>query len=148
MKRHGYTGELYVHPAFTVQARDFEGNDTIKVVESIADYSKVFRENSLMVTDYSSVAFDFAYLKKPMVYTIFDSDTFFENHHCGQGYFDYVRDGFGPVCEDLDTSIKAIIGYIESGCTMEKEYQSRVDDFFRYTDKNNCRRVYEYIKEL
>ena len=29
---------------------------------------------------------------------------------------------------------------------MEEEYQNRVDDFFKFKDQNNCKRVYDWIK--
>ena len=28
---------------------------------------------------------------------------------------------------------------------MEEEYIDKVDKFFKYTDKNNCKRVYDWI---
>ena len=48
-----------------------------------------------MVTDYASVAFDFARLGKPVVYTQFDRGIFVQNHISEPGYFDHERDGFG-----------------------------------------------------
>ena len=31
---------------------------------------------------------------------------------------------------------------------MKEEYKNRVDNFYRFKDKNNCKRVYEQIKDL
>ena len=28
---------------------------------------------------------------------------------------------------------------------MKEKFKQRVDDFYRFTDKNNCKRVYDYI---
>lgn len=81
MKRYVYTGELYILPAVTVQAKDFQGNDIIKVSKTIANYNKVLAEGTLMVTDYSRAVFDFAYLKKPVVYTQFDAESFYTEYH-------------------------------------------------------------------
>ena len=39
------------------------------------------------------------------------------------------------------------IKYFESDCKMEEKFQKRVDDFFKYKDKNNCKRVYDWIKK-
>lgn len=101
-----------------------------------------------MVTDYSSVAFDFAYLKKPIVYTQFDVEVFYNQHINKQGYFSYERDAFGPVCYDYESAVDAIIKQLDRGCQMEEVYKQRVDSFFAYTDQNNCERVYQAIKEL
>lgn len=147
MKAGGYSAEMYIHPSFFVQAPDFQGNDIIRVIPGVADYSKAFRENALMITDFSSVAFDFAYMRKPVIYTQFDADTFFDVHFA-KGYFDYDDDGFGPVCYDYESSVETIVKYIESGCSMEKKYMDRIDDFFAWKDKGNCKRVYDEIMKL
>ena len=35
----------------------------------------------------------------------------------------------------------------ENDCIMEDIYKERVDKFFKYNDKNNSKRVYDWIKE-
>ena len=147
MRDNKYTGEFYVHPLFEAQACDFTGNDVIKVNTATADYQKVFKESSLLVTDYSSVDFDFAYLKKPIVYTMFDKELFFGTHTSNKTFFDYDNDGFGPACYDYETSVKAIVGCIENGCALEEKYAENIDKFFYYHDKNNCQRIFDAIKE-
>ena len=48
--------------------------------------------------------------------------------------------------EYSDGSIEdKILEYIDNDCQMEEIYQKRVDNFFKYTDKNNSKRVYEWI---
>ena len=53
------------------QIIDHQSNDVIEFVNEI-DYSDMLTKASLMVTDYSSLSFDFAYLKKPVIYAQFD----------------------------------------------------------------------------
>lgn len=67
---------------------------------------------------------------------------------CTAGYFDYERDGFGEVEYDLDGTIDRIIEYMQNGCRLKEKYRQRIDHFFAFQDKNNCRRVYEKILEL
>ena len=148
MRKHGFTGVLYMHPAFEKQTKDFVENDVFQVGEGTADYQTVFKESNLMVTDYSSVAFDFAYLKKPVIYSQFDEEGFYANHVWEKGYFSYEKNGFGPVTRDLETTVLTLIDYIEQGCQMKQEYVDRVTDFFAYTDRNNCERVYKAIKSI
>ena len=38
--------------------------------------------------------------------------------------------------------------YMENNFQMKNEYVERVENFFIYTDKNNCKRVYDKIKEI
>lgn len=146
MKEYGYSGEFYLHPAILAQKDDFAGNDTIKVMSETADYNDIFRRASLMVTDLSSVAFDFGYLKKPIVYSQFDFADYYGEHFYEPGYFNYEEDGFGPVCRDMGKTVNEMINYIKNGCTMEDNYIQRVDDFFEFNDKKNCERIYNEIK--
>ena len=92
--------------------------------------------------------FDFAYLKKPVIYTQFDLDTFYAEHLYEKGYFDYERDGFGPVCFDYESSVNEIVKYIQNDCKMEDKYIQRINRFYTFTDKNNCKRVYDEILKM
>ena len=65
-----------------------------------------------------------------------------------EGEFDYERDGFGEVEYDLDSTVNRIIEYMQGGCALKPEYRKRIDSFFAFDDKNNCKRVYEKIMEL
>ena len=93
--------------------------------------------------------FDFAYLKKPVVYAQFDREEFFSGEHVYvKGYFDYERDGFGEVETDLDGTVDRLIEYMRNDCRLKDEYRARIDAFFAYHDRDNCRRVYEKLLEL
>ena len=151
MKKYGYAGVFYNHPNFNKQAVDFEENDTITVSKANANANDVISECSMLVTDYSSAFFECAYLKKPVVYTQFDHDDFVKRHIGTDGYYNYNTDSFGPICYDLDTSVDAIIKYLKNNCKIEEKYKKRIDKFFIYNDKNNCKRlineVLKYDKE-
>ncbi len=73
-------------------------SDRIQIVDlENGDVIDVLKQASCMITDYSSVAIDFAYLRKPLAYYQADYEQF-RLHHLPEGYFDYERDGFGKVC--------------------------------------------------
>ena len=102
-------------------------------------YQDLFNESAILITDYSSVAFDFAYLKKPVLY--------YQNEDCPneKAYFDYETMGFGDIIHDEEELVDRIIDYIEKGCVMEDEFKERVDEFFAFKDKDNCKRVYDWL---
>lgn len=143
MREKGYTGLFCLHPIFRKQAVDFKQNDVFAINEGFIDYNKVFAESSVMVTDYSTIAFDFAYLKKPIVYTQFDKEEFYETQTYDKGFFEYEDDGFGPVCYDLDSAVDALIKIIDNDC--KNDYIDRVENFFVNIDKNNSKRVIEAV---
>jgi CDP-glycerol glycerophosphotransferase (TagB/SpsB family) len=148
MRRGGYRGKFFLHPVFDSQIGDFEGNGLFEVGVTVADYQELFRDGDLLLTDYSSVAFDFAYLKKPVIYAQFDFDTFYQNHSWGKSYFSYADDGFGPIGRDYEETVALLVRYIEGGCVMTDEYKARVDGFFAFTDRRNCERVAAAIEEM
>ncbi len=145
MKKRGYKGIFVVHPSHLSNAKDFIGNDIIEVVSGVADYSDIFSQASLLISDYSSVPFDFAYLNKPVLYTQFDKDDFFSSHTYKEGYFSYEKDGLGPVVYNYEDTKKKMIEYINNNCKIEEKYKKRIDKFYKYNDKNNCERVYKEI---
>ena len=51
--------------------------------------------------------------------------------------------GFGPVCKSHDAVVDAVCAYMEEECRIKEEYERRIEDFFEFTDRNNCKRVYE-----
>lgn len=148
MRNKGYEGLFCMHPLFTKQSVDFHPNDVFKVNDGYVDYQKEFSEGALLVTDYSSVFFDFAYLKKPVVYSQFDKDTFFSGHSYKQGYFSYEDNGFGPVCYDLESTVDAIVNEIEHDCQNDEKYIKRIEKFYPYFDDDNCKRVYDAIMNV
>lgn len=53
----------------------FDKNDYVSIdYDNKKKYQEIFNESALLITDYSSVAFDFAYLKKPIIYYQYASD--------------------------------------------------------------------------
>lgn len=148
MRERGYSGKFCVHTNNLPNAIDFAGNDVIEVVASAIEYQKEFRENALLITDYSSVAYDFAYLKKPVIYTQPDREEFFASQMYEEGYWDYDAMGFGPVCKDYDSTVEAIVKQIQQDCVLDEMYKKRIQNFFFAFDQDNCKRVYDEIRKL
>lgn len=120
----------------------FDTNDYVEIDQD-STYQDLFKNSDLMITDYSSVAFDFAYMKKPMIYYQYGNDYNFE-----EGYFKYKDMGFGEIVKNEEEILTIVGNYLKNGCQMENKYKDRVDTFFKYNDKNNCKRVYDEIFKL
>lgn len=102
---------------------------------------------SLMVTDFSSVFFDFSYMQKPVVYYQFD-EVKYRNLQYKEGEFSYRHDGFGPVFDETEKVVDYIIGRAEEQFRIEEMYGERIGRFFKYHDKNNTKRNFEAITAL
>lgn len=113
------------------------------------DVQTVLKDSAMLVTDYSSVSMDFAYMKKPLIYYQFDYEQFRSGHH-PEGYFSFDKDGFGPVCDSWDGVIENIkrIYDREKGFVNEDKYLSRHERYFDLYDSNNCKRNYEAISKM
>lgn len=106
----------------------------------------LLKSSAFMITDYSSVQADFAYMKKPLAYYHFDYKDYSEKQY-HKGYFDYDTDGFGPVFEDAEALADYVYKMAENGFQNIEPYISREDEFFDLYDTNNCERNYLAIKE-
>lgn len=145
----GYTICFMPHPNTITGLKYFKKHKNVQFFDMTKSYREVFAQTDLMVTDYSSVAFDFAYLRKPIIYSQFDRAEFFNGAHSyTEGYFDYDRDGFGMVTTDLDATVDAIITAMREGCQLDETYRKRIDATFAFDDRNCCKRVLErYLVE-
>ena len=146
MKKLNYSGIFCLDPHFSKQWKDFKQNQIFSVVE-LCDYQKLIMSSSLLITDYSNLFFDFAYLKKPIIYTQFDYEEYRKTQY-KKGYFDYTIHGFGPVCYNLDCTITKIISKLEDNCILGKKYLDRIIEFFKYMDGKNCERLYSSLLNI
>ena len=147
---YGYRIVFYLHYAFQPYTRCFKEleNSTVTIADRYHyDVQSLLINSSVLITDYSSVFYDFAYMRKPVEYCQFDESFYRKNHYC-KGYFDYRKDGFGPVCFDYESSVKEIIKCINNDCKLEDKYVQRINKFYTFLDKNNCKRVYEEILKM
>ena len=141
-REHNYKIVFFPHPNISHQLVDFEKNYYVSFGNENNSYQSLFNESSLLITDFSSVAFDFAYLKKPVIYY------HFEEYPLESGYFNYEEMGFGEICNEHEILIDTIICYIENQCQMKDIYKQRVDQFYAYNDRSNSERVYNEIIKL
>ena len=142
LEKNGYTLYFRPHTWVVEQLADFDLDPRI-IVSHEANRYDLFAMSDLMITDYSGIAFEFAYLKKPVLYAHMMSKPKFD-----ESYFSYEADGFGEICSDMAELTKAVSKYVQKGCVMSGAYKKRVDDFFSFQDGQNCERIYQEILKL
>jgi len=146
-ERTGYRIQVMLHPNAQVVSHLFRPDPRITMLDLGTSYQEIYRRSALMLTDYSSCVFDFAYLRKPVLYCQFDQEAFFSSQW-EHGYFSYERNGFGEVETTLEGTVNRLVEYMENGCKLKPEYRKRIDSFFAFNDRNNCKRVYEAMLDL
>ena len=121
----------------------FTKSKNIKIaIDKDYDVQELLKESEFLITDYSSIAFDFAYMRKPLIYFQFDSEEYYQNHYA-KGYFDYELLGFGPVVKNERQLLSELINIIKR--EEFTEYKERIDMFFPLNDMQNCLRTYNEI---
>ena len=123
-------------------------DDSIVIAgENEYDVQTLLKESALLITDFSSVFFDFAYMRKPVLFFHFDKERHAAEHY-HKGYFDYERDGFGKVAYTAQDLIANTIEAIEEGAVLNDCYDKRINRFFPLFDCNNCARIYDETVKL
>ncbi|QTN00806.1 hypothetical protein ERJ70_16870 [Sediminibacillus dalangtanensis] len=101
-------------------------------------------ENKLMITDFSSVSFDFNFMAKPVIFYHFDADSFFRD-----GILRPIEETFlGDICRTEEQMVDAIEHYLadnfqEHSSVSEKKYL-----IFSQVDQDNCKRIYQEITHI
>lgn len=132
------------HPNIMPYLKDFNIPSYVKIAKQNESLQTLFCNSSLMITDYSSIAFEMACLKKPVIYYQFDKKEFFVNHSYSCGYFDYRKDGFGPIAVDEEDLLKKLDNLLQKDCKVFGVYKDNIDSTFIFKDGEYCKRILEY----
>ncbi|RRD38852.1 CDP-glycerol--glycerophosphate glycerophosphotransferase [Leptotrichia sp. OH3620_COT-345] len=143
------TLNLYIHQLM----HNYLGNfGSIKLRENVnllpkeAEITKELMKSEILITDYSSVAYDFYYLNKPVVFFQFDKKEYTEKVG---SYVDLDKDLFGLGVYTIEKCVQKIIEISENDFRYDKETLKKSEElkekFLKYTDKENCKRVFELI---
>ena len=88
------------------------------------DIQELYLISDLLITDYSSVFFDYAHSKRPILFFVPDLNHYIENV---RGlYLNMEKDLPGPLIQNNDELIKAIINLKQ----ISKEYEERYEEFY------------------
>ncbi|MCV3485316.1 CDP-glycerol:glycerophosphate glycerophosphotransferase [Campylobacter sp. CNRCH_2014_2452] len=147
-EQYSYTVVFKPHPNIMPYLKDFNLPFYTKIANQDESLQMLFCNSSLMITDYSSVAFEMAYLKKPVIYYQFDKDVFFISHTLQKGYFDYQKDGFGPVVQDEDSLLIKLESLFRNNCKVFNNYKSNMESTFAFKDGKCCQRIYATLIQL
>ena len=100
---------------------------------------------ALLVTDYSSLAWDALYLGVPVIFFHFDRAQFVTHHG---SYIDLGSRLFGPTAETVDELQTYIDDFLDNGDLegYKDDQAAWASRAFAFTDDDNCRRVVQAIE--
>lgn len=126
--------------------KDFSGNESIRLVEpGSIRIQDLIKESAILLTDYSSVAFDFSFLNKPVLYYQFDQRKFLGKKG---SHLDLENELPGPILFDKEEVFEQVEEYAGHHFKMKEEYQLRAKRFLKYEDTNSNKRIYQEIEEF
>ena len=106
------------------------------------DIYTILPETDLLITDYSSVYFDYLLLNKPIIFAPFDIDEYTSDRPL---YYDYYDVTPGPKARNWDEVADYIEKIIREGDEWGEQRQEVDIIFNAYHDGNSSQRVYEAI---
>lgn len=138
------------HPNLEQYLDDFDIPDHVaRATYGGTDVQGVLARAGLVVTDYSSIAFDAAFARKPVLYYQFDRDHVFGGGHTVRpGYFSYDRDGFGPVARTHPEAVRMAALLMQDEGVPRDPFAARIDSTFTAPRTGASRRVVDMIESL
>lgn len=132
-------------------AEDYFYNDKfplVKVVKpnQVESIQKLLVQADIIITDYSSIAMEGAYINKNIIYYQFDEQEFFTKTRAfTKGYFDYRKDGFGDVVETEKQLFQSINKIIDNNYQVEDIYLKKQNEFFTLKDGKASERIFNVL---
>lgn len=148
LEAYGYIIKFFPHPKIQPFLKGFYFQERVEpCTYDSCRVQDMLLEASLLITDYSSIAFDFAYLEKGVIYYQFDEGKIFQtgSHTYKKGYYDYSKDGFGPVVLNEKDLIKELTSILSKHCQVDPIYLDRMKKTFPIKDGKNCERLFKSI---
>ena len=150
---HGITLFFCLHHMLNIYKDRINFNNT--KIQFIKQYEifKVIRKSDLLITDFSSIIFEFMYQNKPFVMFIPDSKITQINNQYNLDYFNLIKDlkegkiEFKNKFFNVNKAVHKIIYYIENDFKIEND----LSDFyksFNLTCGNNTLKFINYLENL
>lgn len=110
------------------------------------DLYKIMNAIDLLITDYSSVYFDYLLLDRPIIFTPVDYEEYKEKRGFLLEPYDFWTPG--PKCLDQDTLQNEIIKSLSNPNYYKKEREIIKNIFHKYQDGNSTKRVMDLIFDI
>lgn len=138
------TFSFYIHPKFKAYIDKFDTKcKNIKIYQYGEEkVNDLLMKSSMLITDYSSVAWDMYYQKKPVLFYQFDINDY--NEYQGS-YLNMETELFGDRLFEVEDLVDTIKEYIDRAFKEKDQYAELRKKYFKYVDTNNCERTYYEI---
>jgi CDP-glycerol glycerophosphotransferase len=108
------------------------------------DIADLYLVSDMLITDYSSVMFDYSILNRPIFFFMYDLESY--RDELRGFYFDILKELPGPLSKTTEELINDITGYDSS--LYKEKYQDFRDKYNKCDDGKASQRIIERILEL
>lgn len=123
--------------------------DFVKILDEKAEIQELYLITDILITDYSSVMFDYSLLEKPMIFYLYDLE--FYKNNLRDFYFDIYKELPGHIIEN-NKELLAILkkfkekNYLEKHSNLFKEkYKNFKEKYNQYDDANSSKKIHDLI---
>lgn len=112
-------------------------------VSSYPDINELYLISDILITDYSSVFFDYANLKRPMLFFTYDIEEY--RDQLRGFYFDFENEAPGPLVETTEAVIEEIKKLENNGYQLGEDFEGFYQTFCSLEDGKASERVVQHI---
>jgi len=133
IKEHPFVKEKYPVP-------EQYANQCVVMDQELSTF-ELMMVSDCMITDYSSVLFEYSLLEKPMIFYAFDMEDYYDERGF---YYEYESFVPGQIARDMDELIGCITQISDSDSTVVHEFAKR---FMSGCDGKATKRLMDYVKQ-
>jgi CDP-glycerol glycerophosphotransferase (TagB/SpsB family) len=147
LETHNLVLNFYVHPKFMPYVENFKSmSDRVRVIQfGDEQINTLLMRSSLLITDYSSIAWEAYYQDIPVLFFQFDLEMY---ELLQGGYMDLRNDLFGEVAYEATDLVEKVGTYISNGFNLADKYREDKGQYFAYLDRDNSQRIFNAIQNL
>lgn len=137
--------EIKMHPVNRPEKniyQQIQKSHSIRFLNEI-DITDYLYDVDVLITDYSSVYFDFLLNGRPIIFSPFDYDSYLYKDRAL--YYNYNEVTPGPKCYNWKDILDWILKFKESPSLYKEDREKIRNMFHLYQDSQSSERVYEYI---
>ena len=110
------------------------------------DINRILNHIDVLITDYSSVFYDFLILNRLILFTPFDIDEYSKIDR--ELYDNYIDSVPGPICNDWNDVMLNLKKYYKNIDGYNNRRQEVFKEFFNFSDNYNSKRIINRINNL
>lgn len=140
LRKNNLEVEIMSHPIFRCYDNFFNEKDNIKFVQSANP-----NDYLLVITDYSSIIFDYVYANTPVIYFVPDYDLYKAGITHLYNKLDLpMENGFGPFTTNINDLLFELNKFINANYKLDKKYINKANNFF-ICKENHREKLYQEL---